>query len=94
MSLSTPQRSTTILALPLVCLVVIVLLNSLEPQLSWHSFPLDDAWIHRVYAASLASGEGFSYNLKPETGFTSPLWVIVTAPIHWLPESWVVPGVM
>lgn len=48
-------------------------------------FPLDDAWIHRVYARSLAFGQGFAYNAgQQEAGSTSPLWSILTAPPHWL----------
>ena len=48
-------------------------------------FPLDDAWIHRVYARSVAAGRGFAYNpSRAEAGATSPLWVIVSAPAHWL----------
>lgn len=49
------------------------------------SFPLDDAWIHRVYAQSFAFGRGFEYNSgTQEAGATSPLWAIVSAPVHWL----------
>lgn len=48
-------------------------------------FPLDDAWIHRVYARSLAFGAGFSFNPgQPESGATSPLWAVVTAPVEGL----------
>jgi len=48
-------------------------------------FPLDDAWIHRVYAQSFATGHGFAYNAgQQEAGATSPLWVVLTAPAHWL----------
>ena len=48
-------------------------------------FPIDDSWIHQVYARSLAAGHGFAYNEgTQEAGFTSPLWVVVTAPAHWL----------
>jgi hypothetical protein len=48
------------------------------------NFPLDDAWITQVYAHSLAFGHGFAYNTPgpQETGFTSPLWVILTAPFE------------
>jgi hypothetical protein len=47
-------------------------------------FPLDDAWIHRVYSRSVSQGDGFAYNEGvQEAGCTSPLWVIVTAPVHW-----------
>jgi hypothetical protein len=48
------------------------------------AFPLDDAWIHRVYARALASGHGFAYNDAQEAGCTSPLWVVLTAPAQWL----------
>ena len=52
---------------------------------AWSDFPLDDAWIHRVYAQSFATGHGFAYNPgQQEAGATSPLWAIVTAPAHWL----------
>lgn len=48
-------------------------------------FPLDDAWIHMVYARSFANGEGFTYNLgEQEAGFTSFLWVVSLAPALWL----------
>jgi hypothetical protein len=49
-------------------------------------FPLDDAWIHRVYASAFAAGRGFQYNAGggQEAGSTSPLWAIVSAPAHWL----------
>ncbi len=48
-------------------------------------FPLDDAWIHRVYSQSFAYGHGFEYNPEQqEAGSTSPLWSIITAPAHWL----------
>ncbi len=51
---------------------------------SLSDFPLDDAWIHRVYSHSLSRGQGFAYNDgRQEAGATSPLWCIVTAPAHW-----------
>lgn len=41
-------------------------------------FALDDAWIHLAYAKSLRLGDGLSYNPGDhETGFSSPLWVLV-----------------
>ena len=47
--------------------------------------PLDDAWIHLVYARSLIAEGGFNYNRGvPETGMTSPLWVVLAAPVHAL----------
>ncbi len=46
-------------------------------------FPLDDAWIHFVYARSLVDEGGFNYNAGvPETGMTSPLWVVLAAGAH------------
>jgi len=48
-------------------------------------FPLDDAWIHRVYARSVAHLQGFAYNPgQQESGATSPLWAVVSAPAHAL----------
>ena len=63
----------------------------------WRQFPLDDAWIHRVYSRSFAEGHGFAYNDGiQEAGSSSPLWTIVSAPCHWMeaidPE-WPVPAV-
>lgn len=58
---------------------------TLASAYSRYDFPLDDAWIHRVYAQSFAYGHGFQYNPgTQEAGATSPLWAIVTAPAHWL----------
>ncbi len=49
-------------------------------------FPLDDSWIHLQIARNLASGQGWSYNPGEPTGAsTSPLWVLVIAPLFWLP---------
>lgn len=44
-------------------------------------FPLDDAWIHLVYARNLISGHGLAYNAGVlETGLTAPLWTLLIAP--------------
>jgi hypothetical protein len=57
----------------------------LRSDFSAYGFPLDDGWIHRVYARSFAYGRGFEYNDgEQEAGSTSPLWAIVSAPAHWL----------
>src|SRR5262245_15410518 len=46
-------------------------------------FPLDDGWIHMVYARSLATEGGFHYNVGvSEAGMTSPLWVVILAGVH------------
>jgi len=48
-------------------------------------YPLDDAWIHMVYARSLVEEGGFHYNEGvPEAGMTSPLWVVMLSGIHAL----------
>lgn len=45
-------------------------------------FPLDDAWIHMVYARSLAEFGGYAYNPGVlETGATSPGWSLLVAPL-------------
>jgi hypothetical protein len=47
--------------------------------------PLDDAWIHMVYARGLAALHGFAYNPgQLETGSTSPLWAIALVPATWM----------
>ena len=46
--------------------------------------PLDDAWIHLVYARSLAALHGFAFNPgQLETGSTSPLWALLLVPASW-----------
>lgn len=55
-------------------------------------FPLDDSWIHFVFARNTANGDFFAYNPnKPILGTTSPLWVILMVPAYWFgvrPEIW------
>lgn len=49
-------------------------------------FPLDDSWIHLQIARNVATGHGWSYNPGEPTGAsTSPLWVLLLAPLFWLP---------
>jgi hypothetical protein len=46
--------------------------------------PLDDAWIHLVYARSLGAFHGFAFNPgQLETGSTSPLWAVLLVPASW-----------
>lgn len=50
-------------------------------------FCLDDAWIHLAYAKSLRLGDGLSYNPGDwQTGFSSPLWVLLLAAWPTEPE--------
>ena len=73
--------------LPFWLFGLMVLFFVLNP-FSFLDFPLDDAWIHRVYSQSFAHGHGFEYNAgQQEAGSTSPLWSIVSSPAHWF-DSW------
>jgi len=46
-------------------------------------FPLDDSWIHAVYARELGRSGMLAYNPGvPATGETSPLWAVVLALPH------------
>lgn len=54
--------------------------------ISWYwgpsidTFPIDDPYIHLVYGANLAAGEGFAFNRgEPSMGTSSPLWTLVVA---------------
>lgn len=68
-----------------IAVYVAMVITFLRGQYSRVGFPLDDAWIHRVYSRSFALGRGFEYNPgQQEAGSTSPAWAIVTAPAHWL----------
>ncbi len=70
--------------LPLLLFFLAILYFISASSFSFTEFPLDDAWIHRVYARSIAQGHGFAYNTGiQEAGSTSPLWSILTAPSHW-----------
>ncbi|HET7153239.1 MAG TPA: hypothetical protein VFJ29_05705 [Candidatus Kapabacteria bacterium] len=41
-------------------------------------FPLDDSWIHLVYARNIAAGDFFAYNPhQPVAGSTAPLWTVI-----------------
>jgi hypothetical protein len=57
----------------------VFLINSSSGASSWFDkFPLDDGWIHMVYARSFAEHAQLWYNPGiPESGMTSPLWAIV-----------------
>ncbi|MHC4942408.1 MAG: hypothetical protein ACYTG7_05250 [Planctomycetota bacterium] len=59
------------------------------------SYPLDDAWIHMVYARNMTEGALFSYNPpEPEAGFTSPLWLLLMTGIHFFTESVLAPKIL
>jgi hypothetical protein len=57
-------------------------LTNMDAGPSWalQGFPLDDTWIHLVYARSLANLGWFYYNPGiAEAGMSSPLWVVALA---------------
>jgi hypothetical protein len=57
-------------------------------------FPLDDSWIHMVYARSLAGLRGFEYNPgQPEAGMSSPLWAFALLPASWM-SRWLGIGIV
>ncbi|UCC81011.1 MAG: glycosyltransferase family 39 protein [Candidatus Zixiibacteriota bacterium] len=44
-------------------------------------FPLDDSWIHQVFAKNIAGGHGFSFNPgRSIAADTAPLWAILLVP--------------
>jgi len=50
---------------------------------AWIGLPLDDNWIHLVYARSLAEHGWFYYNPgTAEAGMSSPIWVIILAGVY------------
>jgi hypothetical protein len=54
--------------------------------ITFPGFPLDDSWIHQVFARNLATGHGFSFNPDhPIAGATAPLWTVtLVIPSHLL----------
>lgn len=51
-------------------------------------WPLDDSWIHLVFARSLAAGDGLSYGGGPPVpASTAPLWTALVAALSLLPGS-------
>ncbi|UCE67431.1 MAG: glycosyltransferase family 39 protein [Candidatus Zixiibacteriota bacterium] len=51
---------------------------------TYPGFPLDDSWIHQVFARNIAGGHGFSFNPGiPIAGATAPLWTLLLVPM-WL----------
>lgn len=72
---------TATLTVILAALAGLGLLLACAPAyLTQQGFPLDDAWIHAVYARSIARSGTLAYNPGiPATGATSPLWAVLLA---------------
>lgn len=83
---ATPSsKLATLLVLAAALFGVITLLLAAPMYLTQRGFPVDDAWIHAVYARSLAQSGHLAYNPgTPATGETSPLWAGVLALPHLL----------
>jgi hypothetical protein len=87
-SMSLLSLSLVFLAAHLATALWFVLDRSPGTAAALLGFPLDDAWIHMVYARSLAALQGFAYNPgQLETGSTSPLWGIVLIPASWIARA-------
>lgn len=72
-----------LLALALAGLYLGVAAYLLDGELG---FPLDDSWIHLVFARSLAQGAGLAYEPgQLVAGSTAPLWTALLAVLWWLP---------
>jgi hypothetical protein len=66
-----------------LALSVVVLQSVAGEYLLARGFPLDDSWIHAVYARELARTGTLAFNPGvAATGETSPLWAIVLAPVY------------
>jgi hypothetical protein len=56
-------------------------------------FPLDDGWIHQVYARSLWSHGRLDYNPgSAEAGMSSLAWVVLSVPTQIISSAWPVEG--
>jgi len=66
-----------------VLIAMVFLSNTTSGASSWFDkFPLDDGWIHMVYARSFAEHAQFWYNPgTPESGMTSPLWAMTVGSV-------------
>jgi len=75
------RRAVALAAAALVGTVSAALLLAAGAELGAREFPVDDAWIHQVYARSLLRDGSLSYNPgTPEAGFSSLLWLVVSVP--------------
>lgn len=64
----------------LAALIVLAYVGIAYRQNGEFGFPLDDAWIHQVYARNLGTrGEFAFFPGQPSAGSTSPLWAFLVA---------------
>jgi hypothetical protein len=70
----------TLLILAVASFAVVILFIGFSKITSFYGFPLDDAWIHQVYARNLVSYGEWAFNPgQPSGGSTAPLWSILLA---------------
>ncbi len=73
----TYKRNLLLIAVSLVVIGAYLGYSALN---GYNGFPLDDAWIHQVYARSLVQRGEWAFNPgQPSGGSTSPLWSILLA---------------
>jgi hypothetical protein len=73
-------RRRALVYIVLSTFVVVAYLESAQMQNGEFGFPLDDAWIHQVYARNLGTRGEFSFFAgQPSAGSTSPLWALLLA---------------
>ena len=73
----TIKRNLLLLA---VSLVVVGAYLGYSASTGYNGFPLDDAWIHQVYARNLTQNGEWAFNPgQPSGGSTSPLWSLILA---------------
>ena len=67
-----------------VLLSAVLIIGAVAPgYLTRQGFPLDDSWIHAVYARELARTGTLAFNPGvAASGETSPLWAAVLAPVY------------
>lgn len=85
-----PRRQALVLALLAAAALAAYLAYSYS--IGGAGFPLDDAWIHQVYARNLVQRAEWAFNPgQPSAGATSPVWVALLALGHrWelAPYTW------
>jgi hypothetical protein len=84
------RRAACFVGVPIAAaLAALAALHAIVPEyLLRQGFPLDDAWIHAVYARELARSLTLAYNPGiPATGETAPLWAVMLAPVHGVAGS-------
>jgi len=73
-----PRRDLLIFSIIYFLCCALYILRSIS--LTEPGFPLDDSWIHQVFARNIATGHGFSFNPgQPIPGATAPLWTLILA---------------